>query len=154
MGTSVFAGLRWSAEGAAARLHVDPQTEELHELEDRIALSVRERTHFCTGHVDMDAGTTRPCPDHAALLKGVVCARCRSIEGLWPCISCTGAACADKPLRSSVRAYCESPHLLYLAWFGKDVVKVGTASQRRGAERLWEQGALTAAFIAQGTAQA
>jgi Protein of unknown function (DUF2797) len=42
------------------------------------------------------------------------------------------------------------PFLLYLAWFGDELRKVGITSKRRGVGRLCEQGALSFCLVARG----
>ena len=46
------------------------------------------------------------------------------------------------------REYCSKPHYVYLAYFSKDKIKVGTAYYERKITRLQEQGAPVAILIA------
>jgi len=151
----IFRGLDWTEKEVAAQWWlVDDGTGEALRRPLRGHISIRRLAgRYCVGYVDLMLGCLHRCPETAALVRGTQCDICRRREGLWPCISCDGAACRQRPLSDAVRDYCSSLHYVYLAYFGhdgNDLVKVGTASDLRGAKRLWEQGALCAAFIAMG----
>ena len=100
----------------------------------------------CVGWVDFENKERQPCPDMASVKQ---CDSCKQREGFLPCVICNGFDCP--PLKPSVEAYCQRPHSLYLACFGSDRVKVGTASEGRKYTRLHEQGPLAAMFIAKAS---
>lgn len=62
------------------------------------------------------------------------------------CVMCNGYQCPS--LKPSVEKYCRQLHHLYLACFGDEQVKVGTASNVRKEVRLYEQGPLCAIYVA------
>jgi hypothetical protein len=56
-----------------------------------------------------------------------------------------------KEPNSSIQKYLEQKHLIYLAFFAPNIIKVGTSSESRKNLRLIEQDALIYAFIAEST---
>lgn len=102
----------------------------------------------CIGWIDFDRRGMLPCPD-AASVSSVQCDACKQREGFLRCVMCNGFDCP--PLKPSVEAYCKKPHYLYLACFGSDKVKVGTASEVRQYVRLHEQGPLAAMLVAKAS---
>jgi len=102
----------------------------------------------CTGYYDLAERLYRPCPDRVDLTGADVsqCAQCRVANGFGLCLGCNGDRCrADNPRGV---AFCQQPHVVYLAAFpGR--VKVGTAAAYRGLERMREQGAIVSVFFAQ-----
>jgi hypothetical protein len=100
----------------------------------------------CIGWIDFENKERQPCPDKASVKQ---CDSCKQREGFLPCVICNGFDCP--PLKAVIEAYCQRPHSLYLACFGSDRVKVGTASEGRKYTRLHEQGAFAGMFIAKAT---
>ncbi|MCI0712425.1 MAG: DUF2797 domain-containing protein [Chloroflexi bacterium] len=100
----------------------------------------------CIGWIDFENKERQPCPDLATVKQ---CDFCKQREGFLPCVMCNGFDCP--PLKPSVEAYCQRPHSLYLACFGSDRVKVGTASEGRKYVRLHEQGPLAAMLVAKAS---
>jgi len=105
----------------------------------------RHSERLCAGWYDFESDVHAPCPDRALPRKNQ-CEGCIDREGFAPWLRCDGRMLP--PLKPAVRAYIQSPHRLYLACFGDDVVKVGMASVQRGDNRLWDQGPLAAYYIA------
>ena len=99
----------------------------------------------CTGY--REGRQSMPCPD-AATPTGKTCPACLMRDTFRPCLICDGFACPR--LVPSVRESCRQTHHLYLASFGGEEVKVGTASDPRRTARLVEQGPLFAVRIASG----
>ncbi len=100
----------------------------------------------CTGYYD---GTvSHPCPDGARLRTGVACEACQLRDAFRPCMRCDGSRCPR--LSPAMRRYCQQDHHLYLACFGDDTIKVGTASHPRRRQRIVEQGPLAAVRVACG----
>lgn len=88
------------------------------------------------------AGETerRPCPHRAGIDpagSGVLCPPCQGVD--------RGLALARDRILDDGRTY-----LLYLAWFGGGLLKVGLTAEQRGRARLLEQGAPVFAFVARG----
>ncbi|MGH3250950.1 MAG: DUF2797 domain-containing protein [Trebonia sp.] len=114
-----------------------PESRRLSVPGERVGwLLARPRT--CTG---VWTGTTRrPCPSAAAVKADTADAQC--------------AACAraDKGRQIARDAAPDDgrEYLLYLAWFGPGLVKVGLTAAGRGRDRLLEQGAISFAVLAAG----
>ncbi len=78
-------------------------------------------------------------------VKGYQCASCKSKELLSGCVRCKGDYCVNK----TAYALCQSTeHVIYLAAYTKDAVKVGTAKRNRIMRRWLEQGTSFASIIA------
>jgi hypothetical protein len=92
----------------------------------------------CTG---LWTGTSRmPCPAQAVLADGTD-AQCTACAAATP-----GRALArDSTLGDDGREY-----VLYLAWFGPGLIKVGLTAADRGSDRLLEQGAIAWTPLARG----
>ncbi|MEU9079585.1 DUF2797 domain-containing protein [Kitasatospora sp. NPDC048538] len=95
----------------------------------------------CTGAWLAGATERTPCPHHAVIDPdgaAVQCPACQSVD--------RGLALARDQILDDGRTY-----LLYLAWFGEGLLKVGLTAEQRGDSRLLEQGALAYAFTARGS---
>ncbi|WP_369185050.1 DUF2797 domain-containing protein [Streptomyces sp. Y1] len=94
----------------------------------------------CTGAWLAGATERTPCPHRAVIDPGAgatQCPACQSVD--------RGLALARDQILDDGRTY-----LLYLAWFGEGLLKVGLTAEQRGDSRLLEQGALAYAFTARG----
>ena len=78
--------------------------------------------------------------------KQTQCYACMHMFDFYNCIRCHGEKCMSKD--NEVISYCNTSHYVYLAYFSKDKIKVGTASEIRKYDRLLEQGAVYSIFIA------
>jgi hypothetical protein len=93
----------------------------------------------CIGLYDRQEHRRRPCPAGMLTPDGSQCDLCQRAD----------------PGRLVARGLAPSgfehaPFVLYLAWFGDGLHKVGITSERRGAGRLREQGALSYCLLARG----
>lgn len=94
----------------------------------------------CVGAWLVGATERTPCPHHAVIDPdggATQCPACQSVD--------RGLALARDQILDDGRTY-----LLYLAWFGEGLLKVGLTAEQRGDSRLLEQGALAYAFTARG----
>lgn len=98
----------------------------------------------CIGHA---GDGFEPCPDAAEPI-GRQCEGCRGRDRFRPCMTCDGFRCPTLDPVSAAR--CRSRHHLYVACFGEERLKVGTASDARRIARVVEQGPLAAAVVAAG----
>lgn len=103
-------------------------------------------TRFCTGFYD--GRDSHPCPDGARLRTGTACEACQQRDAFRPCMRCDGSRCPR--LSPAMQRYCRQDHHLYLACFGDETIKVGTASHPRRTARVVEQGPLAAVHVARG----
>jgi hypothetical protein len=102
---------------------------------------------WCLGHSKVHGPRDRthvPCPDDAAAERGRQCGRCfaRDDSRLMHDFHRGGS------VPPGLRSYLMQPHWLYLATFAGGATKVGTASAVRKWQRLAEQGAVRASFVA------
>ncbi|MFG3054192.1 DUF2797 domain-containing protein [Kitasatospora sp. NPDC048239] len=94
----------------------------------------------CTGAWIAGRSERTPCPHRADIAPdggAVQCEACQSVD--------RGLALARDQILDDGRTY-----LLYLAWFGDGLLKVGLTAEQRGSSRLLEQGALAYTFAARG----
>lgn len=101
---------------------------------------------YCTDFYDGQEG--RPCPEGTRLRRGAQCEACQLRDAFRPCMRCDGTRCPR--LSPAMRRYCRQDHHLYLACFGDETIKVGTASHPRRTARVVEQGPLAAVRVARG----
>lgn len=88
----------------------------------------------------------RPCPQQE---KGVKkCEVCKKAEDYFPCQFCNGFNCSR--FREEKISNCDADHMVYLALFEKDLVKVGVSGISRGKARQYEQGSHFTRVFAQG----
>jgi hypothetical protein len=145
-GKWIAAGYAWAEEEICLELHgFDSGRIENVPLGSKLAFRIFDDRR-CAGHIDFEQLRRVPCEERTLLESGTQCAACRAREGFAACVRCDGLSCP--PLAPAVQRYCTGIHHLYLATFGGEEVKVGTASQLRRRARLVEQGALVAAYIA------
>ena len=98
----------------------------------------------CTGYFDGEQG--KSCPGRRTVTRGTSCPACLKQDAFRPCMTCDGHRCPRLP--PAMQRYCRQDHHLYLACFGDETIKVGTASHPRRDLRIVEQGPLFAARIA------
>lgn len=101
-------------------------------------------TRRCLGTVER--GQRRPCPTEATPDRSGHCRVCAWADGFRACMVCTGFSCPSLP--PAMQEQCQSRHVLYLACFGDQRIKVGTAVWRRRLGRLHDQGPLAALHVA------
>ncbi|MFF0544362.1 DUF2797 domain-containing protein [Nocardia thailandica] len=146
---ALYRGTRWAEDGSWSYelAHPDGTLRRLPGIGTRLAFRVTGPQRYCLGHRSFDGvrGETRPCPQAAPVTAGRQCDRCRIREG-WSVVHAHRGPLEALP--EQVRGYIAQPHHLYIAYFGRGIAKVGTASAVRRHRRLYEQGALVARFIA------
>lgn len=99
----------------------------------------------CVGWWDRAIRVRHSCQSDLPATKPQ-CTECSRREGFWRCMTCDGFACP--PLSPEIHSYCRSEHILYLANFGTERVKIGTSLASRGFSRIIEQGPVAAIQIA------
>ncbi|MDR2535773.1 MAG: DUF2797 domain-containing protein [Treponema sp.] len=100
---------------------------------------------YCVGTYDLSAFATSPCKVQAVLepaFKGNHCKNCQFEIGFNP------AFYNAKTISPQQARYNSSPHVVYMAYFSPQHIKVGIASERRHSIRLLEQGARSAIVLA------
>lgn len=99
---------------------------------------------YCTGRHDLAASRAQPCPLERAMPDSTYtqCAECMRATGFNP------AFYNAAEISPQQRAYNAGGHLVYLANFGRGLLKVGITHERRGVRRLLEQGARAGVILA------
>src|ERR1700678_1140170 len=83
----------------------------------------------------------RPCLAAARMPAGTTDAQCPA---------CAAADRGRQIARDTALGDDDRDYLLYLAWFGPSLVKIGLPAADRGRDRLLEQGAITFTPLATG----
>ncbi|NYD77034.1 DUF2797 domain-containing protein [Arthrobacter cupressi] len=102
---------------------------------------------WCLGHSKVHGPRERlhvPCPDAAPAERGRQCGPCFARDDFRLMHDFHRGGSVPAGLRS----YLMQPHWLYLATFAGGATKVGTASSVRKWQRLAEQGAVRASYVA------
>jgi len=137
-------GYAWRDGAAVLRLlQLGGETWEL-DLEGHLSFEVTQERR-CVGH--FGHGGPECCPDGAEPLS-TQCGACIRRDLFRPCMICNGFRCPT--LAPTQHRRCTATHHLYLACFGAEDLKVGTAANLRRDARLIEQGPLAGARVAQG----
>lgn len=109
---------------------------ELTPLGETLSLKFNLSERFCIGWYDMTTGEDYPCPNNAKIDKKFeTCPACQRRTGFNPAFYHSDKVSPQQEARNA------EPHSLYLAYMGKDYIKVGISHGRRGVRRLLDQGA-------------
>ncbi len=101
-----------------------------------VSLSFSMSERFCVGWHDISIGEDHPCPEQATTTaKFSMCIACQKRTGFNPAFYHADKVSPQQEARNA------EPHLLYLAYMGTDYIKVGITWEKRGINRLLEQGA-------------
>lgn len=97
---------------------------------------------YCVGWHDLDTGENHLCPDSLEVDKKFdQCPACQKRTGFNPAFYNATHISAKQQERN------KEPHVLYLAHFGRGIIKVGISHAKRKAVRLLEQGARSAVVL-------
>ncbi|MEG0324741.1 MAG: DUF2797 domain-containing protein [Raoultibacter sp.] len=145
MGARIVSMLGIGLEGPYLALDdLDAGTRERYELKGETFTLVKYPERFCVGSYDLMTQEHAPCEKHQELPfdhKDSSCPRCNEITGFNPSFYNGGGITAQQ------RVYNDTPHIVYLAYFDSDHLKVGITSSLRGIGRLLEQGARSAMIL-------
>ena len=121
------------------------QSETFHELRPMgktLTLRVDTSQRRCTGWRDITAGERYSCPLNLDVEpKYEQCPTCQKKTGFNPAFYHATSVSPQQEARNA------EPHILYLAYFGADIIKVGISHAARGHARLLEQGARRAVIL-------
>lgn len=146
-------GVAWNglaSDGGTPVLRVEPEPGAFLEQEvgagTFLGLKVQDGL-WCLGHTKVQGPGQRtdvPCPARAPAERGRQCGACfaRDDSRLMHDFHRGGA------VPKGLRAYLMQPHWLYVATFAGGTTKIGTASAHRKWNRLAEQGAVQASYVA------
>lgn len=97
---------------------------------------------YCTGWHDLASGQSHTCPDQAIINSTYTqCPACQRRTGFNPAFYHAKSVSNQQAKRNL------EPHILYLAYFAPDTIKVGISHAARGVSRLQEQGARAALIL-------
>jgi hypothetical protein len=140
-----------AADGGTPVLRLQTGSGSLREVRldagSRLGFRLAAAGKFCLGHHKVFSPSERHhvlCPDAAPAVKGSQCERCFVVDDSRLIHDFHRGGRVPEGLRS----YLMQPHWLYVATFANGASKVGTASQLRKWNRLAEQGAVVARYIA------
>lgn len=142
---TVLAGMGYDEDGPYLLVNeVNEKTQRKFSVRGRTFSLRRFPERFCTGRFDLETLTNSACPLSVALLpdaKDKACPACQKATGFNPSFYYTDLVSPQQ------RAYNETPHFVYLAYFAPKFVKAGISSEARGLARLLEQGARAARVV-------
>ena len=114
----------------------------LEPLDKTLTLEFDVSQRYCVGWHDITNGESHVCPDTNLVdAKYEQCPACQKRTGFNPAFYNTTSVSSQQEARNL------EPHILYLAHFGGDIIKVGISHAARGNSRLLEQGARTALIL-------
>lgn len=104
-----------------------------------LTLKFNSDKKICTGYFDMEKKQVIPCSENS--IGSEQCALCRTRSGFNPAFYHATTISTTQDARN------HEPHILYLADFGGEFIKVGIAYHKRKLSRLLEQGARAAIIL-------
>lgn len=118
------------------------QHTTFHPLDTTLTLRFDPDIHYCTGWRDITKGERFTCPDELQVEeKYEQCPACQQRTGFNPAFYNAATVSKQQEERNL------QPHILYLAYFGGNLIKVGISLAARGRSRLLEQGARSAIIL-------
>lgn len=144
---AVLFDMRWNDATATPvfqMIHGTQRLEKLLSFGEEFCVSMISSTPTCTG--SFHKSEYFPCPDGVVGTKK--CERCKKAEEYFPCQFCNGFNC----IRFSPQKIenCDADHMVYLALFSEDIIKVGVSRMSRGKARQFEQGSHMTRIFATG----
>ena len=112
-----------------------------------ISITVIDEKVKCVGYEKK--GEYNSCKNSDITQTGVKkCELCKKSEDYFPCQFCNGFNC-DKFRKEKIEN-CDATHMVYLALFSKDIVKVGVSRLSRMHSRQFEQGSHYTRILVEG----
>ena len=142
-GGYLFSNVGFSAkETPYLSFQKDETFSDLMPLGRTLTLRFNMQQRYCIGWGNMATHERLVCPDHNRIeSKYEQCAACQNRTGFNPAFYYAASVSKQQT------AHNQKPHILYLAHFGKGVIKVGISYAARGNSRLLEQGARSALIL-------
>lgn len=139
--------MRWkesSAQPVFQTIENGKKQEHILELGKPFCCTLHSSSPSCVG--SFKNNEYKPCPTNAQNTKK--CEACKKMDDYFPCQFCNGFNC----IRFSPEKIenCDADHMVYLALFSADVVKVGVSRISRGKARQFEQGSHATRIFATG----
>lgn len=145
---TTVSGYGFSEDGSFINLDHHENGVIRRELFDPIGKSFtikRELGRYCTGQFDLATLKSDVCPNASELLspKASICFDCFDFIGFNPAFY----HLEMHQISPQQRAYNQTEHIVYLAYFAPGLIKVGISSNARKEHRWKEQGARFVAHI-------
>ena len=139
----LFRKIGFTGQGKIQLGYIDKETSHSKQLKfsETLTLLFDFSNQFCVGYYDMQTKTSYPCPESKTNTKE--CGTCLARTGFNPAFYNTTNISPQQIERNL------QPHILYLADFGGDFIKVGISHHSRKLGRLVEQGARAAIVLDQ-----
>jgi hypothetical protein len=102
----------------------------------------------CNGYYDLSTHEYMMCSNFFNEMSDniIQCKECQILSGFSKCLGCDGSTCRAHEKKSY--DFCNQNHVVYIALFGNNKIKVGTTAEYRKYSRILEQGAIASMFIA------
>lgn len=114
------------------------------QFDNDITIKIDITQRYCTGWHSLETGESFTCPEKTKLeSKYEQCQKCQKRTGFNPAFY--NVSESDISEQQQVRN--SQPHIVYLAHFQTDKIKVGISYSGRGISRLLEQGARSALIL-------
>lgn len=139
-----FKGIKWINNVPRLLLYnLETKQMELKNINNNISIK-KTNQKICNGYYDLLKREYKKCNNLCENEK--TCDECKKLSGFGNCLGCDGMSC--KANNDIALKFCNQPHVIYIALFGNNKFKVGTAAEYRKYERILEQGAIASMFIA------
>lgn len=120
----------------------DSEFAKLEPMSKTLTLKFDTSQRYCIGWHDITNGESHTCPEANLIdAKYEQCPACQKRTGFNPAFYHTTSVSSQQEARNL------EPHILYLAYFGNNIIKVGISHAARGNSRLLEQGARSALIL-------
>jgi len=104
----------------------------------------RLKRRMCIGRYDLLTSVHECCPNHSTVdERNVHCRMCEQAIGFVPAFY----NIPREQIPHQQQLYNKLPHVVYLAWFGPGMLKVGISSRERRYDRWLEQGVIGATVV-------
>ena len=143
--TTVLAGHGFDDAGPYLLMNdIDNATQHRFSVRGKTFTLKQLPARFCVGRFDLLTHQKSVCPLKIELLpteKDDMCPACKEATGFNPSFYYA------ETISPQQRAYNETPHYVYLAYFSPQHIKAGISSETRGIERLLEQDVRAARIV-------
>lgn len=142
-----FKGIKWiKNEPYFLLFDTDKKKMEIKKSIGYIKIKITDERK-CNGYYDLLARKYKPCIKiDVEISETHQCDYCKNQSGFYECLRCDGKMCISK--NPIAKEFCNQKHVVYIALFGNEKFKVGTAAEYRKYARIEEQGAIASMFIA------
>lgn len=142
-----FKGIKWINNTPLFLLYDIENKKNFYEKIKRNIYLTKYDKKYCVGYYDLLKHDYFGCDlIHDVEKSKSQCSLCKNVTGFNMCLGCTGHNCLSN--NKNAKEFCNQEHIVYIAMFGNDRLKVGTAASYRKYERIQDQGAIASMFIA------